>query len=169
MTRRIIGHDLQSAGGAGVDSYTGRVVKYVPADIVAAWLALSALLAGGEEPRTGLLWWCFGAMAAATPLWIIRTTRVAGRGPAVTQAAVSTLAFGVWVFATGAPFNAYAFYEPNLGGVALILFTILAGLVQPDQIDPRLPGNRKRRSGAGQPPAPRAAADLPTPTDTGAR
>jgi hypothetical protein len=151
MSRRVIGHQLQSSNGGGVDSYASRVVKYVPGDIVAAWLALSALLAAQDKPRTTLLWWCFGVMCVATPLWIVRTTRIAGRGPAVTQAGVSTVAFGVWVFATGVPFSAYGFYEPSLGGVALILFTVGAGLVEPERIDERL---HRRRTDLADTPAP---------------
>jgi hypothetical protein len=132
MTRRIVTQALQSRADEPTDSYAARVVKYIPADVVAAWIAVSALLPGDDARTTVLLWGVFGVMLVVTPLWTLRVTRLPGRRPAVTQAAISTAAFAVWVFATGAPFAHYSFYDSALGGVVLILFTLVSGVVVPD-------------------------------------
>jgi hypothetical protein len=132
LSRRIVTRSLQTTAGQEVDDYPSRVVKSIPADVVAAWLAITALL-GGTGTRLALLWVVFVVLVAVTPLWTLRTTRDPQRPPAWLQAAVSTLAFVVWAFATGEPFSQYAFYDPAYGGVALILFSLLSGLVDPDR------------------------------------
>ena len=136
MTRRIVTLQQQSTvGGPPPDNYAARIVKYVPADIVAAWLALVALLSPGGTAYRGLLWALFAVLMLLTPIWTVRVTRQEGRGPARIQAAVTTAAFAVWVFATGAPFAWLDFYDPAYGGVLIILFTLATGLITPTSDD----------------------------------
>lgn len=143
MSRRIISTQLQAASQESVDNFTARIVKYIPADIVAAWLAIVALLASKPKQHIVLLWMIFGLLLIVTPIWVLRTTKTRGLPPARTQSAMSTLAFAVWVFATGQPFAYYGFYETAYGGTALILFTIVSGLVDPQSVDARLPVRQK--------------------------
>jgi len=145
MSRRIITTQLQAASEESVDHYSGRVVKYIPADIVAAWLALVALLAGKANPHIAVLWVIFGSLLVFTPIWELHVTKAKNRPPAWTQSAMATLAFAVWVFATGQPFSHYSFYDTTYGGAALILFTLVSGLVNPEPVDARLTGSRKAR------------------------
>lgn len=157
MGRRIVTSQLQSAGNDRVDSYAARVVKFIPADVVAAWIALTALLPApgpasrpaGAGPSAGqtdipiqVHWIVFAAVLVLTPLWTWRVTRESDRPPAWTQATMATAAFAVWVFATGGPFEHYAFYNPAYGGIALILFTLASGLLDPEQIDRRITGTQ---------------------------
>jgi hypothetical protein len=135
VTRRIVSVRTQATGGPPVDNFVARIVKYVPADIVAAWLAVAALLAGTGARDRAVLWSVFGVLLVVTPVWTLRVTRVPDKGPAVLQAVVATVAFAVWVFATGVPFSGLAFYSPKYGGVAIILFTLLSGLVTPPRAD----------------------------------
>jgi hypothetical protein len=134
MTRRVITVSNQATGTAPVDSYAARIVKYVPADIVAAWLALVALLSTGNQHR-GLLWAVWAFLLVITPAWTLRMTRMEGKPPAWVQAVVSTVAFAIWVFASGAPFSWLEFYDPVFGGVALILFTLASGLITSSKAD----------------------------------
>lgn len=134
MGRRIVTTRLQANEGGPPDDYASKVVKYVPADIIAAWLGISALLAGGT--RLVLLWVVFAVLLVVTPVWMLRVTRVPDLPHARVQAAVSTAAFAVWVFATGGgPFADAGWYDPAVGGVVLILFTLFSGLVNPDRVD----------------------------------
>jgi hypothetical protein len=133
MTRRIVTTRMQAAGEqAAPDDFGARIVKYIPADVVAAWVALVALVPASAASRTAVLWGCFALLLVITPFWMTRVTTVAGEPVARTQALMATLAFAVWAFATGIPFSLYAFYEPWMGGVLLILFTFFSGLVDPD-------------------------------------
>jgi len=128
VTRRIISVQQQANTGPQIDNFVSRIVKYVPADIVAAWLALAAMLAPGHRV---VLWIVFAFLLVLTPVWTLRVTRAEGERPAFVQAGVSTTAFAIWVFATGEPFSALGWYEPVFGGVVIILFTVVSGLIVP--------------------------------------
>jgi hypothetical protein len=146
MSRRIITIQPQAAGTQdSVDHYSGRGVKYIPADIVAAWLTLVSLLAGESKSHIVLLWVIFGLLLTLTPVWVLRVTKTKGMSPAWTQSAMSTLAFAGWVFAVGQLFSRYSFYDTTYGGTALILFTLISGLVAPEPVDSRLVGSRVKR------------------------
>lgn len=134
MGRRIVTSSLQAnQGDDGTDGYSSKIVKFVPADIIAAWLGVSALLSAGAGGRTVLMWIVFGVLLVLTPLWVLRTTRVPPKPPAWSQAAMSTIAFAVWVFAAGGPFAASGLHDPVIGGIVLILFTLVSALVDPDR------------------------------------
>jgi hypothetical protein len=66
-------------------------------------------------------------------LWTWRQTSLPGQPPALTQTAISTLAFGVWVFALGGPFNFQAWYSPLYGSLLLIAFTLIVPLINPPE------------------------------------
>ena len=91
MSRRIVTARLQANQQDPLDNYWSRVVKYVPGEIVAAWLAVTALLAGQSTARLTLLWVVFGILLLVTPVSVLRTTHVSDMPPARTQAALSTL------------------------------------------------------------------------------
>ena len=135
MTRRIITRSLQSRTGEPVDGYATRIVKYIPADVVAAWIAVSGLFHGTDTRTVVTLWCVFAILLLLTPLWTLRVTMVPNRKPAATQAAVSTASFAVWVFATGVPFSHYSFYTSALGSAVLVLFTVASGALLPDTRD----------------------------------
>ena len=105
MTRRVQTTQLQAAGGApALDTYFDKVLKYIPADIVAAWVAVSGLVkSAASVPANTVLWICFLIGVLLTAVWTWKQTNVAGQPTAVKQIIVSTIAFGVWVFALGAP------------------------------------------------------------------
>src|SRR5580658_9072245 len=111
MSRRIQTMSLQTlapggGGGTPPDGYFDRIVKYVPADVVAAWTAVAAAVkgAGASVSAPTVLWICFVFGVVFTPLWVLKQTSVDGKPKAITQAAIATLAFIVWVFALGEPF-----------------------------------------------------------------
>jgi hypothetical protein len=134
MARRIITQALQSRGAGGApDTYFDRVVKYVPADIVAAWIAIVAAVKGAAEtvPRNAVLWIAFLALIPFASLWTWRQTSQPGLRPAVTQVLVSTGAFVVWVFALGGPFESLSWYQPLYGSLLLIFYTLLVGAIIP--------------------------------------
>jgi hypothetical protein len=133
--RRIVTTQLQAAGGGTVDTYFDKIVKYIPADVVGAWLAASSLIEGGAEgtQRKVLLWVAFGVGVPIAGAWTIRQTRVPERPTAKTQAAIATASFVVWVFAIGGPFATLSWYDALYGGLLLIFFTLLIGLVNPPE------------------------------------
>jgi len=133
MPRRIITTQYQSTAGSAPDTYFDKIIKYIPTDIVAAWVAATGLVAtaGNAVPATKLLWICLVVGIIFTPLWTLRQTRMPGVPPAYKQSVVSTCAFVVWVFALGGPFATLAFYHPVYGSLLLIAFTLAVGLIEP--------------------------------------
>lgn len=85
------------SGGKQADSYTDRMLKYIPAEVVSLHLFLNSL-AGGATPADETQRWVFYfLLQLATPfyLWFGLKVEVIG------QVLVSTLAFALWVAATG--------------------------------------------------------------------
>ncbi len=138
MSRRV---RVMSPGAAAaalapapaVDTYFDKVVKYIPADIVGAWVAVTGLVssASGIDRQT-VLWVAFGIGLILTAWWTLKQTALPGRPPAVTQAIISTSAFAVWVFALGGPFQ-YVPGQQLYGSLLLILYTLVVALIDPKE------------------------------------
>lgn len=109
------------------DTYFEKLLRYIPADIVAGYVALDGILKEQLYTPLWLGWAVFAALAVLTPLYVVyvKTTP-----PGLTAAKTfhwfaSTLAFGVWVFALGGPFAVtFEWYRPVYGAVLLIVFTL---------------------------------------------
>lgn len=86
---------------AGEDSYVTKIIKYIPAESLAAYLAATGIIAGAEGiPGRTVLWILAGFLFAFTFLWVLFGARGRGEGLPLPfyQAIVSTVAFAVWVF-----------------------------------------------------------------------
>ena len=135
MSRRIgvVWPKAQAAGvpPVDVDTYFDKVVKYIPADIVAAWVAVTGLISSARDiPRQTILWVAFGIGLILTAWWTWKQAALPGRRPPATQAIVSTGAFAVWVFALGGPFQHVPGREVY-GSLLLILYTLVVALIDP--------------------------------------
>lgn len=136
MSRRVITRSLQSLQPNGnaekTDGYTDRLLKYIPADVVAGWLGVTSIInSDATAPQTTLLWIFFAIFLVFTALWTLKQTTQRGKPPAKTQTAIATGSFAVWVFALGGPFATMAFYRPSYASLALITYTLLVTLVTP--------------------------------------
>jgi len=140
MSRRIrvVWPRARAATGAGaplsppeIDTYFDKVVKYVPADIVGAWVAVTGLVSSARDvPRQTILWVAFGIGLILTAGWTLKQAALPGRPAPVTQAIISTGAFAVWVFALGGPFQ-HVPGQQVYGSLLLILYTLVAALINP--------------------------------------
>ncbi len=137
MGRRIVTSQLQSLSGGTpppVDTYFDKLIKYIPADLIAAWTAVTGLIAGAtKEPQAILLWGAFIVGIILTAAWTWRQTTVPQKPPAITQIIISALAFIVWVFALGGPFAKMGWYSPLYGSLLLIAFTLIVPLINPKE------------------------------------
>jgi hypothetical protein len=114
-----------------IDTYFDKVVKYIPADIVGAWVAVTGLVSSASGiDRQMVLWVAFGIGLILTAWWTLRQTALPGRPPAVTQVIISTGAFAVWVFALGGPFQ-HVPGQQVYGSLLLILYTLVVALINP--------------------------------------
>lgn len=120
-----------AAGASPVDTYFDKVVKYIPADVIGAWVAVTGLVAGaGAAPRQTILWVAFVIGLILTAWWTLR--QAPGERPAVTQAVISTGAFAVWVFALGGPFE-HVPGQKLYGSLGLILYTLVVARINPQE------------------------------------
>jgi len=127
--RRIVSSQLQAAGGpVQIDGFFDRVIKYIPSDIVAAWVALDGLSKGLQD---AILWVLLGVIAVFTFFWTQKQTFVAGKPPATKQSIVATVSFLVWAFALHSGPFAPMMYDARLGSIGLIVYTLGIGLIVP--------------------------------------
>lgn len=108
------------------DNYKQRLFKYIPAEVVVAYLALDTLIRPTGENHLALYWLVFAFGVIATPLYLGRILHV----HKLLQLAISTVAFAVWVFAIGGPFVYLDFYEPIYGGVLLVIYTFFIPIIE---------------------------------------
>ena len=134
MSRRIITTQYHAAGaGSKLDGYPDRLLKYIPAEVVGGWIAISGLLSGARGIVTGTIWIVFEVMVVLAAAWTWKQTSEPGKPLAVTQIIVATLAFVVWVFALGGPFATLDFYHPVYGSLLLIAYTLAVPLIPIEQ------------------------------------
>jgi hypothetical protein len=135
MSRRIVTSQLESTSPiTKVDTYFDKVIKYIPADIVGAWVAVTGLIRSANEiPTAPLLWFVFIVGLVLTAIWTGKQTRILKKSLARTQILVSTGAFFVWVFALGGPFESLSFYRPLYGSLLLIFYTLVTALIDPPE------------------------------------
>jgi hypothetical protein len=121
------------------DDYLERMVKYVPAEIIAGFMLVNAILdqamkssgpnatmAGFPVGSIAVGALIFGMMLVPVFCWYVREENDAW----ITHAVVSTLAFPFWAYLLGA----VAFADHHDGNLAVILvltFTAVSGVVAP--------------------------------------
>lgn len=106
----------------------GRLVKYIPAEIVALYLAVS-----GPIPKADLttLWWVFGICAIITPFYLMLATKNPTKGILWLQVALGTVAFPIWVFAIGGPFLSLPWYKGYIASIVLSFVTFAFAWIKP--------------------------------------
>ena len=133
MGRRINTTSYQATGGAeSTDNYAARIVKLIPADVVAGWLAVtSAIRSAHQPPGVAALWIIFGIGVIFAAAWTWKQTGEPTKPKPVTQTIVSTCAFCVWAYATGGPLPQWpgSLYNPLYATLSLVFFTLASGLV----------------------------------------
>ena len=124
-----------SVGGAQVetDRYFDKVLKYIPADVVAAWVAVTGVVSSASGvPQQQILWVAFAAGLILTAWWTTKQTTAPGRPAPLAQVVISTVAFAVWVFALGGPFE-HVRGQKLYGSLLLILYTLVVARIDPKE------------------------------------
>lgn len=123
------------------DSYVGKVVKYIPAEVVAAYVAATGAVksAGAGAPSATLLWIVAAALCVITPIWVLVAAAEPGKPRPAFQAGAATAAFACWVFALGGPFELAPWYRPVYGTLVLIFATLVIPLIEKAFIKPSGP------------------------------
>ncbi|NEJ69899.1 hypothetical protein GR197_05015 [Rhizobium phaseoli] len=130
MGRRVVTVQLMGPINAPVDTYFDKVVKYIPADIIAAWVTVVGLVKGAAGVNVQMVMWiAFAVGVILTPLWTWKQTSLAGAPPVKRQIAIATAAFVVWTIALNSP--PFDGFTPLYGSLLLIAYTLVVGLIDP--------------------------------------
>jgi hypothetical protein len=113
------------------DSWLEKVVKYVPTEIVGAYIAIAAILG---EPQgmadAQALWIFFGVLLALTPTYTLIAAARPGLPRPTLQAVAATIAFVAWVAAMGGPFRTLEGYDSRYAVAVMIVVTLLLPLLE---------------------------------------
>jgi hypothetical protein len=115
------------------DTYLSRVLKYIPSEIVMAYISIDGMLRTCYNPNLWadrqmlfkLLWIVSAILTVLTPLWLWRVMRVRR----FSQLFISTISVPVWLFALGGPFSLLDWYRPALGAITLPLYTLILPII----------------------------------------
>lgn len=123
--------DATTPGKRAEDSFTDRLLKYIPAEVVATYALVEGIihLTATQETLQTVYWIVFFVFWAFTPLYLWRVQHVSK----ALQLVISFLAFFVWVFALGEPFTFLSWYEPIYAAVLLPVFTFAVAMIKPEQ------------------------------------
>ena len=130
------GGSLASGGPGGPtpppqpDQYRDRLIKYIPADVVAIYLALIgfAKTLPTTAPLTKVEWVVFVVILIASVPWQRKIAKI-GKW---SQIGIGTGAFVIWAISLGDPFATawQSWYYPAYGTMAVALYTFLVPLFE---------------------------------------
>jgi hypothetical protein len=118
------------AAPASADDYMTKLLKYVPPQIVGAYLLVQGILIALTTDGTSGRQFALGTLlivgAVSTFAYSARVLGVARQS----QRLVSTLAFFVWVFALGGLFATFGWWKPGWGTIALVAFAFFVQFIR---------------------------------------
>lgn len=120
--------DAPSPSGPGEepDSYVTKLMKYIPAEVIALYIAFDAVVRSVDDPPTAVRWLVFAVCVFGTYWYLSRAADVHKRS----QLVISVVAFCVWAFALGGPFALLGWYRPFYGALVLPGYTFFIGTVE---------------------------------------
>jgi hypothetical protein len=123
------------------DNYVTKIIKYIPGESLAAYLAATGIIAAAAEdiPVRTVLWIIAGFLFAFTFLWVLFGAggRREGLPLPFYQAIVSTVAFAVWAFVVSGGTLIGAGWHPVYGSLLGIGVTLLVPLLERVFVRPR--------------------------------
>jgi hypothetical protein len=119
--------------GAAGDDYVTRVAKFVPSEVLAAYVAMMGIVMAMDKTdalKAPLAWGTFGLCMIFTPLYLARF-KAFSRRQKIFHIVLSCVAFALWSYALGGPFEIAGLYRANIGSLLLIAFTLVSGWLRP--------------------------------------
>jgi branched-subunit amino acid transport protein len=111
------------------DDYLTKLLKYVPPEIIGAYVFLTGIINSNVTDKTALRWWLAALLVAMLALTAVYDRRVLNiiRGG---QILMSVIALAAYAFAGGGWFATTSWYHPWYGTIALVVFGLLVALVR---------------------------------------
>jgi hypothetical protein len=112
-------------------SYSERLAKYVPSEVLAAYIFASNLIGTYQtrEHQMIAFFVLLGICLLAIPLYYWKLTPP-GKSSLV-HCSVSMIAFLVWTYAMGGPFVMLGWHHAATSGIILVAFTLFSGVIKP--------------------------------------
>ncbi|MFF3871198.1 hypothetical protein [Streptomyces sp. NPDC001978] len=133
-------------GGNAAAAAAESVMTYIPTEVVTAYVAVLGILGSPADRSRGPQWVVFWLFLAITPLavWAAMAQREIAKGGRVPfhpaawpihtgfNIMAATASFVLWGFSLpGSPFQGFGWYSPKIGAAALILGSLVLGLISP--------------------------------------
>lgn len=128
MAREILTKAEAQAQGTVPPALKDRLLKLIPAEIIAAYVTLAGLVEGMTKikpnaDKATLLYIIIGVLMVLTPVYLTKISGVTKKG----QLLFSTIGFVIWAFATASPLKNDILNFPSefIISTVLILYTLL--------------------------------------------
>ena len=113
-------------------NYQDKLLKLIPAEIVAAYLALEGISGTMPKEQFNFLIVVIVALLVINYFYLVRIHHVQSR----VQIIITELSLLVWVFGLGGPFLHFLWYNSAWGSAVVIIWTLLIPLfrISPDEV-----------------------------------
>jgi hypothetical protein len=112
------------AKAVAYDNYYSRLVKLIPSEIIAFYLALDGI-ASAMKQKQALLWVIFGISLIGAWLYLGKLANVMQ----FLQRLLTVIAFAIWVYVFGGPFALLSWYDPGYGKLLLVIYTFFVPML----------------------------------------
>jgi hypothetical protein len=113
------GKDLKSPStSAAYDTYYSRLVKLIPSEVIAFYLALDGIASVMKDKDT-MLWIAFGNAVIGAWIYLGQLANVRG----FVQRFLTVFALVIWIYVFGGPFVQFSWYDPAYGKFILVIYT----------------------------------------------
>jgi hypothetical protein len=109
-----------------LNAYLERMLKMVPTEVIALYLAGAGILTLPAQRLMLAIWAVFCLFCVALVRTLGSRDPARNQGPQWPVVAISMGAFSIWVYSMGGPFAAYGLVVPGLGSLLMLGFTFLA-------------------------------------------
>jgi hypothetical protein len=108
------------------DPYVTTVIKYIPTEIVGAYLAIQGFLIGSMPDLEYLITLCVSAaLLVLCPLYLIFLQNV--KKPV--QIIVTAISYVIWLYTIKGPFVFWGIYDYRIGSAIIVVWTLVIPLL----------------------------------------
>ena len=117
------------------DDYFAKIITYIPAEIVAAYVSLRGFVITPEEAieapdKPDYYAVIFFGILVLTPIYTFFATREQNKPKPIFHTIVATIAFAFWIFALGVYFTRFDFHDFILASIFLVFITLVIPLAE---------------------------------------
>jgi hypothetical protein len=109
---------------AAYDNYYSRLVKLIPSEIIAFYLAMDGIASAMKDKET-MLWIAFGNAVIGAWFYLGRMANVTQ----LTQRFLTIFGLVLWIYVFGGPFAQFSWYDPAYGKLLLVIYTFFVPMV----------------------------------------